>query len=314
MITIKHTERKSAVLVPSGLACLSHIPTINLTLGCAHNCLYCYARGYSVYPGDNSVTVYNNIIEKMEKELSRKKKRPQCVYFSPSSDIFQPVPEVLESSHEVLSYLLSREIGVAFLTKGVIPDKTMKVLEKYPEIVKTQIGIITPDDSIRRIFEPGAAPVNVRLRQIRELIDAGIRTEARIIPVIPGITNTEESMTHLFECLADTGIKKAAISTLFVRPAIMRNLRTHIADRQMINMLEGYYSTERMSVKSPHSSIIPLSLEHRREIYSSFEKTAGHYDIEISICGCMNPDIGGNCNISGTWSERPKDPLQPRLM
>jgi len=37
-------ERKAAVLAPSQLACLAWLPTINLTAGCAHECLYRYAR------------------------------------------------------------------------------------------------------------------------------------------------------------------------------------------------------------------------------------------------------------------------------
>ena len=89
-------ERQSAVLTPSILSCISHLPTINLTAGCAHNCLYCYVRGYSQHPGENTVTVYANTLERLQRELPRKRRRPVAVYFSPSSDLFQPVPEVLD--------------------------------------------------------------------------------------------------------------------------------------------------------------------------------------------------------------------------
>ena len=37
MIQVIASERKSAVLTPSSLACLAHVPTINLTAGCATN-------------------------------------------------------------------------------------------------------------------------------------------------------------------------------------------------------------------------------------------------------------------------------------
>ncbi len=52
--TIK-ARRKSSVLAPSSIACLSKIPTVNLTAGCAHGCVYCYSRGYSSYPGEGGV-------------------------------------------------------------------------------------------------------------------------------------------------------------------------------------------------------------------------------------------------------------------
>ena len=41
-------ERKTPVLTPPRLACLAKIPTVNLTAGCAHECRYCYARGYLI--------------------------------------------------------------------------------------------------------------------------------------------------------------------------------------------------------------------------------------------------------------------------
>jgi hypothetical protein len=114
-----HLSRaKIAVLTPSSLACLTHVPTVNLTAGCAHECRYCYARGYLTHPGEGKVTFYTNTLAKLREELRRKRKKPSTVYFSPSSDPFQPVPEVLGMTYEVFKFLLESRIGVAFVTKG----------------------------------------------------------------------------------------------------------------------------------------------------------------------------------------------------
>jgi len=83
------------VLTPSSLACLAHVPTVNFTAGCAHECPYCYARGYLTHPGEGKIRFYTNTLAKLREELRRKRKKPTTVYFSPSSDLFQPVPEVL---------------------------------------------------------------------------------------------------------------------------------------------------------------------------------------------------------------------------
>jgi len=95
MVTVIRANRRSAVLTPSSIACLSHMPTINLTSGCAHGCLYCYTRGYTTHPGENKVVLYENTLEKLKDELARKRTKPRAVYFSPSCDLFQPLPEVL---------------------------------------------------------------------------------------------------------------------------------------------------------------------------------------------------------------------------
>ena len=84
-------ERKSAVLTPSSLACLANIATINLTAGCAHRCIYYYTQGYTTLPRDGTVHLYGNTAVKLAEELRRKRQLSRAVYFSPSSDLFQPV-------------------------------------------------------------------------------------------------------------------------------------------------------------------------------------------------------------------------------
>jgi DNA repair photolyase len=240
MVIVTQTARKSSVLSNSSLKCLANIPSVNLTSGCAHNCVYCYALGYTIYPGDDKVVIYQNTLEKLKSELLRKRTKPQAVYFSPSSDIFQPVPEVLELSHSVFEFLLTKGIGVAFVTKERIPERTMNLLLNYPEQVRAQIGIVTHDDNIRRLFEPKAASVELRLKQIEMMVEGGIGVEARIIPILPGVTDSPDSINALLHAVVNAGVKRAAISTLFLRPAIISSFRRHISDQDLIEKIFIY--------------------------------------------------------------------------
>jgi len=226
-----------------------------------------------------------------------------------SSDIFQPVSDVIELSLSILEYLLSRGVGVAILTKGYIPERTLKLLLAHADYVRIQIGIITVDEGIRCVFEPNAASTSARLEQMARLVEGGIVTEARIIPIIPGITDKPGSIEKLLRAIANTGVKRAAISTLFLRPAIVASLKRRIADNKMLGELLAYYKSEgRLIVYAEHSSIIPLPLSKREEIYAHFRHVAEKYDINLSVCGCMNPDIGGRCNITGEWPEYSNQP------
>jgi hypothetical protein len=54
-------------------------------------------------------------------------------------------------------------------------------------------------------------------------------------------------------------------------------------------------------IHAAHSSVVPLPRPKREEIYINVRKVANNYAIDISVCGCMNPDIGGTCNIEGNW-------------
>ncbi len=140
-------QRKSDVLCRSSLACLADVASINLTTGCAHGCLYCYSLGYANTPQDASVHVYANTATKLREELRRKRNLPRAVYFSPSSDLFQPVREVLDLALEVLSVLFEHRIRVSFLTKGRIPAEHMALLQAHAPLVEAQIGLITLEET-----------------------------------------------------------------------------------------------------------------------------------------------------------------------
>ena len=303
MVTVVRADRRSAVLTPSSLACLSHMPTINLTSGCAHGCLYCYTRGYTTHPGENKVIIYGNTLEKLKDELTHKRTKPQAVYFSPSSDLFQPVPEVLALGYRILEFLFSKGIGVAFLSKGHIPDKTMSLLLNHADKVRAQIGIITLDEDVRHMFEPNAASPTVRLKQIAQLIAGGIATEARLVPILPGLTDTPDALRHLFSTLAKVGVKRAAASVLFLRPSITESLKRNVHNKEILQELLSFYrDAKRLAVHAEHSSITALPHPKREEIFECVRCAGKEHGIELSICACMNPDIArGTCNISGIW-------------
>ena len=104
------------------------------------------------------------------------------MYFSPSSDPFQPVPEVLEMAYDVFRFLLESGIGVAFVTKGRIPERHRKLLAAHAPLVQGRIGLITLDPGIAAAFEPYAAMPEVRLAQAAELIGAHVPIEAQARP------------------------------------------------------------------------------------------------------------------------------------
>lgn len=308
MVTVLRAERKSAVLTPSSLQCLSRIPTINLTAGCAIGCIYCYALGYPHNPGEGRVVLNVNTLDKLRAELARKRSKPRAVYFSPSTDIFQPVPEVLELGHQILDFLLSQDIGVAFVTKGRIPENTMKLLLANPDKVRAQIGLITLDRDLLRIFEPNAASPEVRLRQMSALIGADVPTVARLAPVLPGLTDAPEPLDRLLAGIAATGVRHITTSTLFLRPVIWELIKRSIGHRERWNTLIGSYKgARRIPVRAQYSSVVALSEARRVETYDCLRDLAKKHGLRLSVCSCMNPDIGaGTCNITGRWPRLPQ--------
>jgi DNA repair photolyase len=292
------------------------VPTINLTAGCLHQCLYCYARSYRQFPGDNKVVVYENTLDMLRDEMARRRTKPQAVYFSPSSDLFQPAPEILKLGEAIIRFLLSKGIGVAFVTKGYIPDHVLALLSDHAELVRAQVGIITLDENIARTFEPNAARLERRLAQIEALVRAGVPTEARIDPILPTVTDSPETTERLFAALADVGVKRAALDMLFLRPAIVQSLRRGVPDKQMLARLLGAFPRPSPTGESAgRASSQRLPLEVRRATFARMRDAAAAHGIEVSICACENPDLArGTCNITGRWPKPSPRMVQFRLL
>ena len=301
MVRLRTVSRRSSVLVPSALACLSRIPTINLTIGCAHGCLYCYTRGYRIYPGEGQVVLYDNILEKLQAELARRRRKPKTIYFSPSSDLFQPIPEALDVAYDMLREILRQGIAVAFLTKGAIPERHMKLLLANRRLVRAQIGLVTRDESVLRIFEPCAAPAETRLAQLRELAAGGIPTQLRVDPILPGVTDDNETLESLCFAASAAGVNEAAASPLFLRPAPLRRLQEAAGlEPVAAKCLAAFHNSERLPIHAERSTVTALPRPQRERIFRRLESIAAGHGIIVKRCACKNPDIAtGSCGIAG---------------
>jgi len=300
MIELSRAQRKSPVLTPSSLGCLTRAATVNVTAGCALGCIYCYARGYRHYPGDGKVRLYENLPQKLRHELAHKRRLPERVVFSPSSDLFQPIPEVLETTYELLRLLLEYGVRVSLLTKGEIPDRHLELLARHAPLVKASIGLITVDQRILDLFEPSAATARRRLDQIARLVGLGVPTEACVDPIIPGVTDDPDHLEELFSALALAGIKRVVASALFLRPAIVQGLRRHLPDREVSRRIISQYTTQsRLRVDSGLSAVRALPVEVRKEIYSRVKTLVARHGIEARLCACKNPGVTGErCRVT----------------
>ena len=300
-------NRKTRVLVPSKLPCMARMPTVNLTAGCAHQCLYCYARGYRCYPGPGRVVLDADLLEKLRGELDRKRRRPLAISFSPSSDLFQRVPEVLDLAYDVLELVLGRGIGVVLLTKGSIPRRHMNLLAAHAPLVRVEIGIITPQRSLARLVEPGAASPETRLRQIRELLAHGVATRARLDPILPGATDDPDALHALCAALAAVGIREVSASVLFLRPAVLGGLRKGLGQgRRLRRLLAAFEHGKRLVLPGGLAPVLALPAARRRRIYDWLTAIAGQYAIAVHVCGCKNPDLAaGSCNFADHWTPPP---------
>jgi DNA repair photolyase len=293
-------NRISNVLTPSQLRCLSKIATVNITAGCFHNCIYCYTKGYSQYPGDGKVILFDNTADKLKQELVRKRKKPQAVYFCPSCDPFQPVPEILDQTYKTMATLLEAGIGVQFLTKAIVPANFIKLFAGHNNLVCGQIGLTSVDDSIRKIFEPKTASVSGKLATMKNLVEIGVTTIARADPLIYGVMDSDKALGNLFSAIDKTGVKEVAVNYLFLRPAIKESIKKNITDKELLSkLLNPYRDGVKLPIGLKNSFGVALPREIRKKAFERIKTIVSDFGLSIHTCGCKNSDITlESCNIT----------------
>jgi len=288
-IRVYPLERKSPLLKNSAFECLRGVPSINMTKGCLHSCVYCYATGFSSSPPKGEVYVYTNLVERLERELRSKRYIPRFLSFSTASDPFQPSYAILNKTYDLMDFILSQGIGISFLTKGFIPEEFYKIWEKRPKSVVARIGIVSTSSRYKKFFEPFSADIKDRLKNIVRLKEMGIQVEVRVDPIIPLITDTERQISSLLSMLRACNVSNISISCLIMRPYLYKQMG--ILPREIRNLIFKQYENEPFMqvITSAKTRLLPRA--QRETIYVRFKQIARDYGIAIKVCGCKNPDL-----------------------
>ncbi len=287
-------ERKSQVLSQPSLPCLSRFHTISLTAGCPYACRYCYARSFRSNPGPGKVLFYANTYELLCNQLPRKRKKPELVYFSTACEPFAPFPQVLETLYRVMKLLLEHNVSLLISTKSNPPKQFLGLFARFPGKVHVQVGLTTLDDHVRSVLESRANTVAERLHALRALVERGISIEVRSDPLIPDLTDNEESFDAPYTELSRCGITRAAASYLLLRPGNAAAMDVSIAGWRFSEMAARIY-TQEVSKYCGNNTIRIPGTAYRQQKLERLKQIAASHGIQLQLCGCKNPDITTDC-------------------
>jgi DNA repair photolyase len=296
--TVTPRSRRGKILTPAYFGCLDGTPTLNITNGCIFQCTYCYARGYRQTPKKGEVYLYVNLPNLLEEELLRKRVIPPWVILNTSSDCFQPHPDILSITCEVIRILLDRGVGISFLTKGIIPEWFFDLFAKFHERILAQIGLVSLSERYWKGYEPHTPSPEQRIENIRNLKKVGISPEIRIDPIIPFVTDTEEEMESLFIRLKALGVKRVTLSYLHLRPAIQQQLMQELSPLHQ-RVIESCFRTQEWKTVGSSSKTKLLPRPIRERGYERMRKIAERLGITALICQCKNPDLRADLCGSG---------------
>ncbi len=163
---------------------------LNHVEGCTHGCLYpCYAMMLKKRCGKiknyqewRQPKIVANALELLESELAKLKHKINHVFLCFATDPFMyQVKEVQDLTLKIIKRLNKDGISVISISKGVYPSDLAK---KDVYGVNNEYGstIVSLSESFRKKYEPFAAPIKERIKALKKLHDAGLKTWVSIEP------------------------------------------------------------------------------------------------------------------------------------
>jgi DNA repair photolyase len=211
--------------------------SLNCYTGCAHACVYCYARFMQRFrphsePWGKFVDIKVNAVEALQRQLRRA--TPGSVFMSSACDGWQPAEAEWKLTRRCCERLLARGFQVNVLTKSALVLRDLDVLSQGNAPVG--VTLTTLDETLAALWEPRASSVRERLTVLEQAKRAGLPTSVMFGPLLPFLSDDQASIDALFRAAADLNVDVIWVDALNPRPrvwpAVEEFLRRH--DRELL--------------------------------------------------------------------------------
>jgi DNA repair photolyase len=204
--------------------------SLNPYSGCAHACVYCYARSHYALAGhgdpgrefETRILVKTNFAEVLRRELGRPGWTFETVALGTVTDCYQPAEGRFRITRAVLEALRDVANPIGMVTKSPLVLRDLEILAQLARTAKVRVffTVTTVDLDLWRRLEPGTASPFKRLEVMRRLNAAGVRSGVLLAPILPGITDSAASLDAVAQAAAEHDAAFLGTSTLRLAPVV----------------------------------------------------------------------------------------------
>jgi len=289
--------------------------SINPYRGCAHGCVYCFARPTHSYLGlspgldfETKLFYKADAVNILEAELAKPKYVCKTIALGINTDGYQPLEKRLQITRDILAVLTRCRHPVTIVTKSALIIRDLDLLTDLAKdkLVSVMVSVTSLTNDIKRNLEPRTASPQARLRVIQQLSEAGVPAGVLVAPVIPAITDHE--MEDIMAAAKEAGASRAGYVLLRLPhelKIIFRDwLAQHYPDRakhvmSLINQSRGGkdYDSQfgtRMRGTGPYADLLRTRFElAKRKL--GFAGADERYELDTSL---FRPPIKATAQLS----------------
>jgi len=190
----------------------------------SHNC---FARNTHTYLDldagrdfDSKVIVKVNAAELLRRELAAPRWRGEHVAMGTNVDCYQRAEGRYQLMPPILTALRDFANPFSILTKGTLILRDLPLLRQAATVTSVSVSVSVGfvDERMWRSVESGTPSPGRRLDAVRRLTDAGFAVGVLMAPILPGLTDTEESIEATVAAIAAAGAVNVTPLPLHLRP------------------------------------------------------------------------------------------------
>ncbi|HET6215013.1 MAG TPA: intein-containing Rv2578c family radical SAM protein [Micromonosporaceae bacterium] len=230
----------------------------------SHNC---FARNTHTYLDldsgrdfDTRVVVKVNAGHLLRKELAAPRWQGNSIAMGTNVDCYQRAEGRYRLMRDIISALRDFANPFSILTKGTLITRDLDLLTQAATAaqvgISLSIGFV--DEELWRSVEPGTPSPRRRLDAVRQFADAGFAVNVLMAPILPGLTDTDESIDATVRAIAAAGAAGVVPISLHLRRGAREWYKTWL--------------------RREHPELLPLY----RELYGPRAYLASAYQREVS--------------------------------
>lgn len=201
--------------------------TLNPYRGCAHACVYCFARRTHEYLDldsgrdfDTRIMVKVNAGELLRAELASPGWAGEPVAMGTNTDPYQRAEGHYRLMPQIIGALKDAANPFSLLTKGRLVLRDLDLIEEASRVtdVGLAVSVGSVDEAVWRKVEPGTPSPRARLDVVRRFAERGLSCSVLMAPILPGLTDSAEQIEETVAAIAEAGAARLTPIVLHLRP------------------------------------------------------------------------------------------------
>ncbi|MDV0446532.1 hypothetical protein MsAg5_03740 [Methanosarcinaceae archaeon Ag5] len=246
----------------------------------------------------NHIYAKTNIVERLEKELSRPGRKPEVINLGGVSDSYQQAEAEYALMPDILKLMIKYKNPVNISTKSALILRDFDLFDELSKVSYVNIAatVTTTDESLRKIIEPDCSASAKRFDFLEKFKKTDATVGVHVMPVMPLISDSLENLEPIFSRTREIGADYIIAAPLFLRGQTRKSYFEFVK-----NDFPHLYDPMRILYKTGH-----LNKEYKTGIYEKINSLSEKYNLSDDYRKSMN------LKLKKVWRDRDAETPQEK--